>query len=145
MMPSQTMSHLGRIIKVLRILNPINPKDPIHDKTMATFANLSPQQAGTGLSRLHKTGYLAKVGTLNHYVLYIRTGKPLPHKSCLIERRYKRQLTMRSGTHYTPSSKEIAKMVSDAVISTLRQELRRRGRSYRTSIKSRQLSLFRNA
>jgi len=130
---------------VLRILDPINPKDPIHAKTIATFAHLSPQQAGTGLSRLHKTGYLAKVGTLDHYALYIRTGKPLPHKSSLIQRRYKRQLTRRSGTHYTPSPKEIARKVSDAVIAALRQEFRSRAPSPNTGKASRQLTLFANA
>jgi hypothetical protein len=144
-MSIRAMSHLDRIIEVLRILDPINPRDPIHAKTMATFASLSPQQAGTGLSRLHKTGYLAKVGTLDHYVLYIRTGKPLPHKSSLIERRYKRQLTKKSSTHHMPSPEEIARRVSDTVISALRQELRSRARSHKTGIVSRQLALFKNA
>src|SRR5262245_53727512 len=123
-MITKPKSHLDKIIEVLLTLNPTNPSDPVDAKTMAVLANISSKQAGDGLSRLHKTGFLVKVRTLDHYAFYIRTGKPLPNKSSLIERRYKRQLDRRSGKYYMHSPKEIAREVSDIVIAALRQELR---------------------
>lgn len=144
-MSTKPKSQINKIIEVLRTLNPINPKDPIDAKTVAVFVNLSPQQAGFVLSRLHKTGYLAKVGSLDHYSLYIRTGKPLPKRSSSIERRYRHQLNAKSGKYYTAFPKEIAREVSHAVIATLRQELRRGALSSKAVETARQLTLFRNA
>jgi hypothetical protein len=117
----------------------------IDAKTVAVFATLSPQQAGFGLSRLHKTGYLAKVGSLDHYSLYIRTGKPLPSRPSSIERRYRHQLNAKPARYYMASPKEIARAVSHAVIATLRRELRRGALSSKPAETARQLTLFRNA
>jgi hypothetical protein len=141
-MSMKSHSQLAKIIEILTVINPINPDDPIDAKTMAVLANLTPEQVSPCLSILRYTGYLARVGTLNRYALYIRTHKPLPSRTASIQRRYKRRLDRRSAKDYTPSPQKIAREVSRTVIASLRQELRPRGLSSPPPKTSRQLTLF---
>jgi hypothetical protein len=141
-MSMKNHSQLAKIIEILTVLNPTSPDDPIDAKTMAVFANLTPEQVSPCLSILRYTGYLAWVGTLNRYALYIRTHKPLPTRAASIEKRYKRRLDRRSSKDYTPSPQKIARAVSKTVIAALRHELRPRGLSSPPPKTSRQLTLF---
>jgi hypothetical protein len=141
-MSMKNHSQLAKIVETLTVLNPINPNDPIDAKTIAFFANRTPEQVSPCLSILRYTGYLAWVGTLNRYALYIRTHKPLPTITASIQRRYKRRLDRRSAKDYTPSPQKIAREVSKTVIAALRQELRPRGLSSPPRKTSRQLTLF---
>ena len=144
-MSMKPKSCLDKILEVLQKLNPINAKDPIDAKTMADLATIPCNRAGDGLSRLHKIGCLVRIGTLDHYALYIRTNKPLPKRSSSIERRYKRQLDKKASRYSTLSPKEIARDISHTVIAALRPEIRGRARRHKTGNASRQLTLFRNA
>jgi hypothetical protein len=115
---------------------------PIDAKTMAVLANLTPEQVSPSLSILRYTGYLARVGTLNRYALYIRTHKPLPTRTASIQSRYQQRLDRRSAKDYIPSPQKIAREVSKTVIAAPRQELRPRGLSSPPPKTSRQLTLF---
>ena len=56
------------VIEALGIL----PQEPIDAKILAELVDLSPKQTSYGLSVLHCTGYLARIGTTNErYALYI--------------------------------------------------------------------------
>jgi hypothetical protein len=130
-MSTKPKSHLDGIIEALMNLNVTYRDAPIDAKTIADRLNLSPRQAWRGLYLLCKTGFLEKVQTLNRYAIYIRTFTPLPHNT-------------RSGQYYTPSSKGIARGVSDAVIAAPRKKLRSRAPSPKPGNISRQLILFKN-
>ena len=141
-MSTKNHSQLAKIIETLTVLNPINPADPIDAKTMAVLANHTPGQVSPCLSILRYTGYLARVGSLHRYALYIRTHKPLLIRTASIQRRYRRRLDRRSAKNYTRSPQTIAREVSKTVIAALRQELRPRGPSSPPPKTSRQLTLF---
>ena len=53
-------SHLGRVIDAFNILV---PKEPLDAKTLSELIDLTPKQTSQCLSILHRTGYLAKVGS----------------------------------------------------------------------------------
>ena len=142
-MSMKSHSQLAKIIEILTVLNPTSPDDPIDAKTIASCdGDLTPDQVSPYLSILRYTDYLARVGTLNRYALYIRTRKLLPTRTVSIQRRYKRRLDSRSAKDYTPSPQKIAREVSKTVIAALRQELRPRGLSSPPPKTSRQLTLF---
>jgi hypothetical protein len=125
-MPKRHPSHFAKVLETLTILHPTNPHDPIDAQTLADFIDLTPEQVSPYLSILYYTGYLARVGTHKRFVLYIRTRKPLTTKSASIGRLYKTRLGRKSGKDYTPSPKQIAIEISQAVIMALRQKLGRR-------------------
>jgi DNA-binding Lrp family transcriptional regulator len=130
-MSTKSRSHLDKIIEALMNLNPTHPDAPIDAKTIAARVNLSPRQVWRGLYLLCKTGFLEKVRILNRYAIYNRTFTPLPHNRG-------------TGQYYTPSSKGIARAVSDAVIAVPRKKLRSRAPSPKPGNISRQLTPFKN-
>jgi hypothetical protein len=142
-MSIKSHSQLAKIIEILAVLNPTNPHDPVDANIIASFDDdLTPDQVSPYLSILRYTDFLARVGTLNRYALYIRTLKPLPTITASIQRGYKRRLDRRFAKNYTSSPRKIAREVSKTVIAARRQELRPRGLSSRRLESSRQLTLF---
>jgi hypothetical protein len=129
-MSTKPKTHLDKIIEALMI-NPTHPDAPVDAKTIAAQINLSPRQAWRGLYLLCKTGFLEKVRILNRYAVYTRTFTPLPHNR-------------RLAKYYTPSSKDIARAVSDAVIAAPRKKLQSRAPSPELGSISHQLTLFKN-
>jgi hypothetical protein len=143
MTPQKNYSQLATVVDTLRILNPFNPQDPIDAPLISALTDLTTKQASRYLSLLHRTGYLIRVGTGNHFAQYLRSEKVLPRGSASIGRRYKRMLAAKPQQYHTPSASRIATEVSHNAIAALRYELRRQALLH--AVPSQQLSLFKGA
>jgi hypothetical protein len=133
------LPHLTQIIRALTILK---PDEPIDAKTLADLIDLVPKQVSCCLSKLHRTGYLAKIGANEHYNLYILTQRHMPAKSASVERTYKRRLNKASRTNYIAPRKQLAKEISEAVIKGIKRELRLQPLSPARRKDVKQLALF---
>jgi DNA-binding Lrp family transcriptional regulator len=133
------LPHLTQVIRALAILK---PDEPIDAKTLADLIDLVPKEVSRCLSKLHRTGYLAKIGANEHYNLYILTQRRLPTHSASVERTYRRRLTKASRTNYIAPGKQLAKEISAAVIQGIRREFRLQAPSPAWRKAGKQLTLF---
>jgi hypothetical protein len=143
MTPPRKYSQLATVVDTLRILNPIDPQDPIDAPLISALTDLTTKQVSRYLSLLHRTGYLIRVGSRNHFAQYLRSEKVLPKRAASIGRRYKRALAAKPQQHHMPSASRIAREVSRAVIAALCHELRHQALLH--AVPSQQLSLFKGA
>ncbi len=132
-------SHLDRVIDALRILNP-QPQEPLDAKTLAELIDLTPKQASDCLSRLHCTGYLARVGTNDRRALYV-LKKPLKVKASTVWRAYRHRLMKRDQQDYIGVRRQIASKIAQAAIRAIEKELVRQVRPTTSVGATRQLSL----
>jgi hypothetical protein len=139
---STSLPHLSQIVSVLKILQ---PDEPIDAKTLAGLVDLAPKQVSRCLSKLHRTGYLAKIGAEEHYSLYILTQRHMPSTSASIERTYRRRLNKLTRTNYRAPWKQLAKEISEAVITGIRKELRLQRASTASGKAAKQLALFKTS
>lgn len=135
----QIHSHIDQILEVFRILQ---PQEAIDAKTMAELTALTPKQASSALSRLHQTGYLARVGSDSRYALYIPTTKPMRKKGSSIQKEYKSQLGKRSQRNHIDNQGQIAKRILRAFANVIERELGHQDRSQTYADIARQLTLF---
>jgi hypothetical protein len=121
---NHSQSHLGRVIDAFNILN---PQEPLDAKTLSELIDLTPKQTSRCLSVLHRTGYLAKVGTHNHYACFI-LQKPLRAKAISVRKAYTNRLTRQKQRHYKDSRGQIASKIAQAAIRGIERELARQVR-----------------
>jgi hypothetical protein len=132
-------SQIDQVVEAFRILQ---PEEPLDARTLSDLIDLTPKQVSTALSRLHRTGYIARVGSTNRNALYIRTQKPMQRKGSSIQREYKTQLSKRSRRNHTDSQEQDAKRILQAIARTIERELGHRSQSSPPAVVARQLTLF---
>jgi hypothetical protein len=131
-------SHLSQVIDAFNILN---PQEPLDTKTLSELIDLTPKQASRCLSVLHRTGYLAKVGTNNHYAHFV-LKKPLRARAISVRRAYKNRLTRQKQRNYRDVEQQIASKIAQAAIRGIERELARQARLTTSAGTSGQLFLF---
>jgi hypothetical protein len=132
-----TKSHLSQVIDAFNILT---PQEPLDAKTLSELIDLTPKQTSRCLSVLHQTGYLAKVGTNNHYACFV-LAKPLKARAVSIRRAYQHRLTKQKQRDYKGVRRQIASKIAQAALRAIERELARQVR-LATSDSAGQLFLF---
>jgi Mn-dependent DtxR family transcriptional regulator len=134
------ISQFDQVIETIMILD---PQEPIDAKTLAALMDCEPKQTSWALSKLHRTGYLAKVGTENRYALYVLTMKRLKKKGASIQKEYRNKLKRMNKQYDIEIKNKITKNVLKATEKALKRELDPLSKSSNQDRDSKQLLLFR--